>query len=127
MMADQCVFIRGFQVKRVLFGIKIIYAGSGRDDKNSQRSLYRRRTAQRNNGLHNASSILGDNSHIGGSSSSLGTIRSPTNHEYPSSTALQSNGSIYDASFMTSPSYDTLIQVPNDIAEVCLPGHDRSL
>jgi hypothetical protein len=28
---------------------------------------------------------------------------------------------------MTSPSYDTFFEVPNYVAEVCLPGHDRSL
>ena len=76
---------------------------------------------QRNNDVHYASSFLGDGSHFGGSSSSLDTIV-PINHEnlqlllYPSSTTLQSNGSIYNASFMTSPSYD--IEVLNDIAEV---------
>ena len=51
-------------------------------------------------------------------------MRLPINHEnlqlrqYPSSTALQSNGSVYNASFVTSPSYDdspvySPIEVPN--------------
>ena len=60
--------------------------------------------------------VLGD-----GSSSSLNTIgplssdENPQLRSYPSSTALQSNGSLRNASFMTSPSYDSLIEVPNDI------------
>ncbi|KAI0270904.1 hypothetical protein BGY98DRAFT_1100574 [Russula aff. rugulosa BPL654] len=108
-MADQCVFIRGFRAKRSrLFGIRVIEVGSSR-----------------NYGLRNAasSSSLGD-SHIGGSSSSLDTIRPPINREnsqllpYPSSITLQSNGSIYNASFMTSPSFDSLIEVSNDIEEI---------
>ena len=88
---------------------------------NNENSPYRR------GGLRDSLSFL---SHVWGSNSSLDTIR-PINREnpqlrpYPSSTALQSNGSVYNASFMTSSSYDdSLIEVMNDIAEVCLPGHD---
>jgi hypothetical protein len=76
----------------------------------------------------------GGDPHIGGSSSSLVTIGPPTNHEhpqlrpYPSSTALQSNGSVCNASFITSPSdYASPTEVRNDIAEVRLPEHDHSL
>ena len=69
--------------------------------------------------------ILSFLSHIWGSSSSSDTIV-PINREnpqllpYPSSTALQSNGSVYNTSFMTSPSYGSLVEVLDDIAEVCL-------
>jgi hypothetical protein len=64
----------------------------------------------------------------------------PINHEnpqllpYPSSTALQSNGDLCNASFMTSPSDNSFIEVPNDIAEVyptelvsssLVPTHDE--
>ena len=62
-------------------------------------------------GLRNSLYILEDGS---SSSSSLDTI-GPINHEnpqlrpYPSSTTLQSNGSVYNASFVTSPSHDSLI------------------
>ena len=244
---DQCVFIRGFRVKRVLFRIKPTRIGS---DKNAQaqrspypfrsdnglrngapfrgsssssdtivnpqqretsrenhvqrskpqsdsdnglrnaipflfpgpppplpppinhiRSLYRHPTLQRSDGLRSASSFLGDDLHIGSSSSSLDTIgpappisherspyRRPTlqrnnglhnapsflddrldgtgppiNHKnpqplpYPSSTALQSNGYLSNASFMTSPSHSSFTEVPNDIAEVYPPGHDYLL
>ena len=84
-------------------------------------------------GLRNELFPLGD-SDIGSSSSSLDTIV-PINHEnpqllpYPSSISLPSNGSIYGASFMTSPTYDSLEEVlpVNDIAEVCLPRHECSL
>ena len=68
-----------------------------------------------------------------GSSSSLDTIRPHITHEnpqlfpYSSSTTLLSNGSIYNASFMTSPSDDSFFEVRNYIAEVCLPGYDRLL
>ena len=57
----------------------------------------------------------------------------PINHKnpqplpYPSSTALQSNGYLSNASFMTSPSYSSFTEVPNDIAEVYPPGHDHLL
>ena len=34
---------------------------------------------------------------------------------YPSSTTLQSNGDTYSVSFMTSPSVDSLMEIPNDI------------
>jgi hypothetical protein len=105
---DQCVFIRGFRVKPVLFGVRLIRIGSGS-------SPYRRAT-QRNNGLRNASSgervgssssldtigppengwfyrnpliklrnaSSGDDSLIGGSSSSLDTIGPPENPRPPS-------------------------------------------
>jgi hypothetical protein len=106
-------------------------------NESPQRSPYRHLTLQRDesDGSGNASPtiLLGDDSLTGGSSTSLDTIRPPNNHEnpqllpYPSSTTLHSNGSIYNASFMTSPSYDTFFEVPNYVAEVCLPGHDRSL
>lgn len=74
-------------------------------------------------GLHNSLGQLVHLSHIWGSSSSLDTIR-PINHEspqllpYPSSTTIQSNGSVYNASFMTSPSYDSLPEVSDGVAEV---------
>jgi hypothetical protein len=70
---------------------------------------------QSDHGFRNALSVLGD-SHIGGSSSSLNTIGPSINHEnpqlrpYPSSTALQSNGHLSNASFMTSPSYDSSLR-----------------
>ena len=101
-------------------------------NESPQRSPYRHPTLQRNDGSGNASrtTLLGDDSFIGGPSSSLDTIRLPINHEnpqllpYSSATTLQSNGSIYNASFMTSPSYDTFFEVPtrNNVAQVCLPG-----
>ena len=104
-------------------------------NENSQHSPYQRPTLQRSDGLRSASctTLLGDASLIGGSSSSLETIRSPINYDnpqlrpYPSSTTLQSNGGRCSLSFMTSPSDDSLIEDPNYIAEVCLPGHDCSL
>ena len=125
-MEDQCVFIRGFRAKRLLFGIRIMDIGGG-----SRVIPFRRRT-QRNNGLRSAPSSLSYNDHRG-SSSSLDTIR-PINHEnshwqllpYPSSTTLPNNGSVYNASFMTSPSYGSLMEVLNDIAEVCLPEIGRA-
>ncbi len=101
-------------------------------NENPQRSPYRYSTLQRNGGLYNASCFL-DDSLIGGSSSSSDTIRPPIDHEnsqllpYPSSTTLQSNGSVYNASFVTSPSYNSSIEVRSFIAEVCLTGNDRSL
>jgi hypothetical protein len=87
---------------------------------------------QSDNGFRNALSFLGD-THSGGSSSSLNTIGPSINHEnpqlfpYPSSTALQSNGDLCNASFMTSPSYDSFIEVLNDITEVYPSGHDHLL
>ena len=51
----------------------------------------------------------------------------PQLRPYPSSTALQSNGSVYNGSLMTSPSYDSVIEVRSYIAQVCLPEHNRSL
>ena len=105
-------------------------------DENPQRSPYRHPTPQRNDGLYNAASrttVLGDDSLIGGSSSSLDTIGPPIDHEnpqlrpYPSSTTIQSNGGLCGASFMTSPSYDSFIEVPDYIAEVCLPRNGRPL
>ena len=167
--ADQCVFIRGFRVKRMPFGIKVIGAVSGAADEISPNRD--RRPRKRNNRLRNAASSLGDDSiggssssldtiadenpqrspykrdslddslstlsHIWGSSSSVDTIRPlirPNNHEnpqlhpYPSSTTLYSNGSVYNDSLMTSPSYeDSLIEVLDDIAEVWLPAYEFSL
>ena len=91
-------------------------------NENPHFSTYRHPT-ERNDGLRNASSttFLGDDL-LGGSSSSLDTIRAPTNHEYPSSTTLQSNGGRCNVSFMTSPSYDSSIEVLNYsyIAEIGL-------
>jgi len=84
--------------------------------ENPQRSPYRHPTVQTNNGLRNASF---DDSLIG-SSSSLDTIGSPFNPQllpYPSATTLQSNTSLWNASFMTSPSYDSSIEVRNYFAE----------
>ena len=111
-MEDQCVFIRGFRVKRVLFGIAVIAAEGCRDVKDPQRSPFRRRTFQRNDELRGTPSSLGANSHIGGSSSSLDSIWPPINDENPqllpyrvSSTTLQSNESLYNAS---SSSLDTI-------------------
>ena len=118
MTEDQCVFIRGFRAERAPFGIRVIDIESGRD-------VPQRRRTQRNNGLRSTSSSLGNDSR-GGSSSSLDTIRpiDPQLLQYPSSTTLQSNGSVYNESYMTSPSYDSLVEVPDDIAEVRFPGDD---
>ena len=74
-------------------------------------------THQRNDG--SCATFLDDDSFTGGSSSSssLDTIGPAINHEnphllpYPSSTTLQSNGGVCHASFMTSPSYDSFIEV----------------
>ena len=90
------------------------------NDENLQRSPYRYPTLQRNDSLRS-------------STSSLDTIRphmdreNPPLHPYPSSTDLQSNGSLYNASFMTSPSYDSLIEVLNDVTEVYPPEYNRLL
>ena len=105
------------------------------ENENPQRSPFRHPTLQRHDSLYDASctTVLDNVSLIEGSSSSLDTIGPPIDHEnpqlrpYPSSTTLQSNGGLCGASFMTSPSYDSLIEVPDYLAEVCLPGHDRSL
>ena len=87
-------------------------------DENPQHSPYQHPTLQRNNGLHDPSSFLGDDSQTEGSDSSLNTIQPPINREdpqlrpYPSSTgttSLQSNGSIRNTSFKTSPSYSSSI------------------
>ena len=99
-------------------------------NENLQRSPYRHPTLQRNvsnDGLNNAPSatFLGDDSEslVGVSSSSLDTIRPPAKHEnrqllpYSSSSTLQSNGSLCNASFMTSVSHNSSIEVPNYIAE----------
>jgi hypothetical protein len=81
------------------------------ENENPQRSPYRHPTRQRNDGCTT------------GSSSSLDTIEPPINREnpqllpYPSSNALQSNGDLCNASFMTSPSESSLFEVPNDIAD----------
>ena len=48
--------------------------------------------------------------------------KNPQIRPYPSSTALQSNGSVRNASFMTSPSsHDSSVEVRNYIVKVCLP------
>ncbi|KAI0270911.1 hypothetical protein BGY98DRAFT_1100578 [Russula aff. rugulosa BPL654] len=99
---------------------------------NHENPPYRHPTLQRNHYLRSASSLLGDRSYMGGSSSSLDTIvlinhENPQLLQYPSSTSLQSNGSMYNASFMTSPSYNSLIEVTNDIAEARSAGHGHSL
>ncbi|KAI0270898.1 hypothetical protein BGY98DRAFT_230991 [Russula aff. rugulosa BPL654] len=57
----------------------------------------------------------------------LSTHKNPQPLPYPSSTALQSNGYLSNASFMTSPSHSSFTEVPNDIAEVYPPGHDYLL
>ena len=95
-------------------------------NENPQCSPYQHPT-RRNDGLRNGSctTVLGDDS-LGGSSSSLDTIKAPTNHtnhEYPSSTTLQSNGGRYNESFKTSASSDSSIDILSYsyIAEVCLP------
>ena len=86
------------------------------ESENLQRSPYRPPTFQRNDGLYNASCTTG-------SSSSLDTIGPPISCEnpqlrpYPSFTTLQSNGDLYNASFVTSPSDNSLIEVPNDIVD----------
>ncbi|KAI0276108.1 hypothetical protein BGY98DRAFT_737942 [Russula aff. rugulosa BPL654] len=127
MTRDQCVFIRGFRVKDDKMQVIRVSCVPESSIKNQspQRSPYRHPTLQRNDCSGDASrtTTLGDNSHIGGSSSNLDTIRPPINHEnpqllpYPSSTVLQSNGNLCNASFMTSPSYDTFFEFPNYIAE----------
>ena len=94
-------------------------------NENPQRSPYQHLTLQRSDSLPIASctSLFGDGSLIGGSSSSLETIGAPINHEdpqllpYPSSTDVQSNGDICNASFMTSLSEGSLFEVPTDIED----------
>ena len=60
-----------------------------------------------------------------GSSSRLNTIMPSINHEnsqlfpHPSSTALMSNGSQYNTSFMTSPSCDSLVEVSSETGRFC--------
>ena len=95
-------------------------------NENPQRSPYRHPSLQNNDGLSNASctTSLGNDPLFGGSSSSLDTIRPPINPQnpqllpYPSSSTIQSNGSLCHASFMTTPSCDSFIKVPDYIAEV---------
>ena len=80
-------------------------------NENSQRSPYQHPARQRNDGCTTDSS------------SSLDTIGPPINREnpqllpYPSSTDLQSNGYICNASFVTTPSESSLFEVPTDIAD----------
>ena len=121
--------IRKFQYEDPIIGVVDTIIPPIKNES-SQSSPYRHSTLQRTDGSGNASctTILGDDSLVGGpshgSSSSLDTIKPPINHEnpqlfpYPSSTTLQSNGSIYNASFMTSPSCDTFFEVRNYNAEV---------
>src|SRR6267154_6424098 len=45
---------------------------------------------------------------------------------YPSSTALQSNGDLCNASFATSPSDDSLFEAPNDIADHAIMDSDQA-
>ena len=129
-------------------GLRNTTSSSSLDTIGPLLSPYRQSTLQRNDGLRDAS--YGDDLFIGGSSSSLDTIgpqrppyRHPTtggpssnlrriglpiNHEnlqllpYPSSTAIQSNGDLGNASFMTSPSenspWNSLIEVQNDADKV---------
>ena len=114
--------IRWFQYDDPNIGVSPI------NNENPQCSQYRHPTLQRNDSLNNAPStiILGNDSEslIGGSSSSLDTIKPPVKHEnpqllpYPSSTTLQSNGSLCNLSFMTSASHNSSIEVTNYIAEV---------
>ena len=86
---------------------------------------YRLPTIQGNNVLHNAS--YGDTL-TGGPSSNLRRIGLPINYEnlqllpYPSSTAIQSNGDLGNASFTTSPSYNSLIEVQSDADTVTADG-----
>ena len=64
---------------------------------------------------------INDDSLIGGSS--LDTIEPPIDHENPQLLPYPSSND----SFVTSPSYGSFVEVPDQIVEVCLPGHDRSL
>jgi hypothetical protein len=115
---NQCVFIRGFRARRVLFGIRVIQIGSGTTDGNPRRT-HRRNLGLRFGlrfGLRNESS---SDSHIRGSSLDTNV---PIKHEkpqlrrYPSSITLHSNGSVYNASIMTSLSYDSHIEVLNELS-----------
>ena len=81
------------------------------ENENPQRSPYQHPDRQRNDGC------------MTGSSSSLDTTGLPINREnpqllpYPSSTDVQSNGDICNASFMTSLSEGSLFEVPTDIED----------
>ena len=86
---------------------------------NPQHSLYRHPTLQRNDSLRSSTSTL---DMIG---PPIGS-ENPRLLAYPSWTDLQSNGSLYNASFMTSPSCDSsFIEVLNDVTEVYPPEHDH--
>ena len=98
-----------------------------------ERSPYRFLSSfQSDTGLPNTLPFFGDDSHsVANSSSDTVTIGPLFDHEnpqllpYPSSTTIQSDGSQYNASLMTSPSYgsESFFEVRNYITEVCLPGH----
>ena len=132
---EERIMIRLFQYDEPNIGVVDMIRPPIKNE-NPQRSSYRHPTHQRNDDSCNASctTFLGDDPLIaGGSSSILDTIGPPINHEYPqlrpysSSTTLQSNGGLCNASFMTTPSYISSIVVQNYVAEVCLPGYYRSL
>jgi len=78
-MADQCVFIRGFQVKRSMFRIKPIRIGSDRVDGDRPPV---RIFEVRNGGQHTSTSNTFETLALVSSSSSLATIVYP-NHENP--------------------------------------------
>jgi len=65
-------------------------------NENPQRSPYRHPALQRNDGSCSSLDINHEN---------------PQLRPYPSSTTLHSNGSLYNASFMTSPSYTSSIEI----------------
>ena len=75
--ADQCVFIRGFQVKRSLFRIKPIRIGSDRVDEDRQ--PYRIVSEEQKDRLRNTFDplVLGSSSSSLSSSSTLATVVSP--------------------------------------------------
>ena len=77
-MADQCVFIRGFQVKRSLFRIKPIRIGSDRVEGRPPVRIFE----ERNGGEHTSISNTIETLALVSSSSSLATIVYP-NHENP--------------------------------------------
>ena len=104
-------------------------------NENSQRFPDR----HKNDGLRNTSRTTDDPLIVGSGRSGrsdfsdLDMIGHHINHEnpqllpYPSSSTLHSNGGLCNTSFMTSPSNSSFTEVPNCIAEVCLPRCDRSL
>ena len=77
-MADQCVFIRGFQVQRSMFRIKPIRIGSDRVEGRPPVRIFE----ERNGGQHTSTSNTFETLALVSSSSSLATIVYP-NHENP--------------------------------------------